>query len=333
MALIVLAAFNFVVNPYAQYGTDFFEPAVQESRARKVELMGAMQPAPEGLVLGSSRVLKLEPSYLQLVTGLSFFNAGVNYGKPEDYLAILRCYQELHGKSPKLVLLGLDPIALSEAQPIDARLLGHPMLAKQIPELVSFKERTQRWSDLLDWNQTKCSIKTLRYNLREPEAPHESFNDNGLLVYHDRESQIAAGTYDFQGPLEYNKNEYRQFYLQATKLSARRCLALETLFDVCESADTQVVVFATPLHPDLQIHLQQVRHYEQFREEFFGFVTQAASSKGHLFKDLSRIEAFSGDPNLFFDGIHPREENTRRMLDTIFTSFSKPIETSEHAIQ
>ncbi|MCA9259798.1 MAG: hypothetical protein KDA61_11390 [Planctomycetales bacterium] len=61
MLLGAVAFLNWQVDPFAQYGTGRFAPVVRTSRGEKLELLAA-QTAPQGLVLGSSRVMKLEPT-------------------------------------------------------------------------------------------------------------------------------------------------------------------------------------------------------------------------------------------------------------------------------
>ena len=34
--------------------------------------------------------------------------------------------------------------------------------------------------------------------------------------------------------------------------------------------------------------------------------------------DYSRIESFGGDPSDFYDGVHVKAENARRIIDTAF---------------
>ena len=92
-----VALLNWTVNPYAQYAPHFIPPLVQTSCAEKVALLQHRDPRPTGLILGSSRVMKLEPTYLQQKTGLRFFNAGVNHGKIEDVLAFVRFYEQQYG--------------------------------------------------------------------------------------------------------------------------------------------------------------------------------------------------------------------------------------------
>ena len=198
-AWAAVAALNFIVNPYAQYPTQLVPPRVRTSRAQKLQLLNQMQPAPEGLILGSSRVMKLEPDYLQALTGYEFFNAGVNYGKPEDALAWVRYYQQHVGRAPRMIILGLDVAAFADDPPVDARLLSLPALAEQVPEAVRWRDRGRRWQELLSWQQSRASLQSLLLLATgsQPGAEDESFRADGLLIYHLREQQTAGRSLRF----------------------------------------------------------------------------------------------------------------------------------------
>lgn len=319
-----IASLNFIVNPYAQYPTRLVEPLVQLSRSQKVNLLQQMKSAPAGLILGSSRVLKLEPDYLEAETGLPFFNGGVNHGRPEDFLALLRFYRSEFDHYPSILVLGLDVSAFAPSN-IDARLLSQPELVKLIPEVIRIRDRFQLWRELLSWQQTKSSLKALQYgwlNSRPPEV--ESYRPDGLLVYRQREAELAAGIYDFDAALEYNKREYRHLFADYPELSAERLAYFETLVETCRTNDVQLIVFATPLHPELTSHLRDETDYAERREELVRYLTGAADRSAVEFYDFTDITTFHGDPGSFVDGIHPLESNTRRMIDRMQEPSPRP---------
>ena len=315
LAFALIAIANFCVNPRAQYGPTFVEPVLNPTRAAKLALIDQQDPAPGGLILGSSRVMKLEPGYLEAKTGLRFFNAGVYFGKSEDWLAIVRAWRKRFDRMPEMIVLGIDPVGLSDVQPIDGRLLGTPTLVREIPDLVSWRDHAQRYRELLGWSQTKDSAKAVaKQLLRGGEPPKETFDDDGLLIYNEREREIKAGTYDFEASLAFTMNEYEGLYSQTDGLSPKRCEALRMLLDELREANTQVLLFATPMHPELLQHLASVEKYAPFRKAAVGFIRKAANEHGFRFLDFENIDSFSGDPSEFYDGIHPFESNTRRMI-------------------
>jgi hypothetical protein len=327
VALLGVTTLNLTADPYAQYGTRLMQPVVQESRLEKIRLLNACKQTPSGLIFGSSRVHKFEPDYLADHLGIPFFNLGVNHGKPEDFLALLRHYRHRFNQSPRVVIVGIDPISLSESEPTDARLLGSNLLSSQIREFLTLEDQLQRWSDLLSWNQTKHSLTSLKNLLssRTLEAD-ESFRPDGLIQYHHREEQIAEGSYDLQSALEYNQLEYEALYRRAAKVSKRRCACLRTFIEECQRSDCQVVLFLPPQHPELARHLSEViapdDTAESYRTQSVEFIRALASELTVPLFDFTQIESFDGQADLFVDGIHPLEPNTRRMINAMTYSLT-----------
>ena len=322
LTFLAVAGTNYVVNPYAQYATKWLEPLVQTSRTQKVHLVAVMQPVPRGLILGSSRVMKLEPDYLERQTGYPFFNAGMNHGKPEDFLAFLRYYQDTFLQAPAMVVIGLDVQSFTDGSPPDARLLSHSELARRVPEAIDLSDRMQRWRELLSWQQTKMSAKSLKLNLLSGTTlePVESFRDDGLIVYHQRERELIEGTYDFVSALDYNKREYKQLFQAFQKLSPVRCELFEQIAKICRANGTKLVVYLTPLHPALVHHLEQHTNYRERHDQVVGYLQTQAARNRFTFWDLTEIGSFAGDASQFVDGIHPLEPNTRRIIDRILTT-------------
>jgi|GEM_PF-2005355 len=337
LAFGAIAALNYVVNPYAQYRTQVLPPLVQPSRAEKLSLLTNMSPEPSGLILGSSRVLKLEPNYLEDKTGLRFFNAGVNYGKPEDYLAFLRLYRQHFERAPEMLVVGVDVVAFSDGSPMDARLLGNSKLCGTVPDIIPFEDRFHRWKELLSWQQLKMSAKSMKRELKgeAEESPQESFRDDGLIVYHQRESELAEGTYDFESALDYNRGEYQQLYAGFDSFSLKRCEAFFKLVESCRSDGTRLVVFLTPMHPNLQTHLE-ASNYDKRRDKVRWFLEYLRDEFDFAYVDLSEVTSFDGEPDHFVDGIHPLEPNTRKMIDRCLAAqreLQSERSQASHAIQ
>lgn len=317
--LASVAALNFIINPYSQYPTRFIPPMVNPSRAEKAMLLAGTHPPPRALILGSSRVMKLQPDYLEQRTGLKSFNAGVDHGRPEDFLAFWRFYQQQYGTYPSLLVVGLDIAAMSAAVPIDARLLSDPHLGSLVPEASGLTGRYRRWQELLSWQQSVSSFKACcrASRLQQTQQPLESFRPDGLLIYHQREQELAAGTYDFAAALDYNQREYLQLYQQFDQLSEIRQSLLARLAAECREVGTHLILFTTPHHPQFEQFVCDRTDYEQRRQEVVNALQLLSSRYACEFVDMSQIAAFTGDARGFVDGIHPLEANTRRMIDRL----------------
>jgi len=90
-----ILAFNAVIDPYALAGTGVVPTAVEPDRSIKLDLLQHLQREPELLVMGSSRSRQAEPSYLQKLTGLTGFNAGVTGGTSADEYVFARFAADL----------------------------------------------------------------------------------------------------------------------------------------------------------------------------------------------------------------------------------------------
>jgi len=85
--------------------------------------------------------MKLEPNCLNEKFGNIFFNAGVNRGKPENYLAFKRLFSTIHGRTLKTLVIGVDEVSFLA----DARLISHPQLVSQVHEALSLPGRFLRF--------------------------------------------------------------------------------------------------------------------------------------------------------------------------------------------
>ena len=93
--LVAVLAFNAVIDPYALAGTGVVPTAVESDRSIKLDLIQHLERGPQLLIMGSSRSRQAEPSYLQKLTGLSGFNAGVTGGTSADEYVFARFAADL----------------------------------------------------------------------------------------------------------------------------------------------------------------------------------------------------------------------------------------------
>jgi hypothetical protein len=270
---------------------------------------------PQGLIVGSSRVHKIEPSYLLAKTGIRFFNAGVNFGKTEDMLAFLRLYQQLQGCHPDPLLIGIDVESFQES-PTDSQLRRHPRLAKCIRDELSGLEQFASLPDLLSWQMSKMSLRGA-LGLRPPPELLFIFSPDGVITYVDREQAMAEGTFDIEPYLSYDQKLYLQLYSKYDRLSLRRLGSFEKLLDEVERGKSRCVVFLTPFNPQLRTVLQQTPHFQNREAEVRNYLEGVCRAHGVWFRDFSNLDSFGGDSQEFFDGVHPTEINTRRMIEKL----------------
>lgn len=325
ISLLCVSTLNWIVNPYGQYSPNCLRPIVQDSRSEKVELFERLEAAPQGLILGSSRALKFEPEYLETRTSQTFFNFAVNHGRPEDFLAIVRYYRHRFGCFPKSVLIGVDIASLNDSVPNDARLCAEPRLYSFARETSSWSDDFERFSQLFSYQQLISSIKSLRNCIGPVQRTEieQKFSSDGVIEYIKRQSEMQAGTYDFESALEFNELEFRAVFNQFREPSRRRLDYLRETLRLCKANDCQVYLFATVSHPRLRERLASKTKFLEVEEKALKAMTELAMSFSAKFIDFGSVESFAGDPDCFVDGIHPLEPNTRRMIDRLLPRTSE----------
>jgi hypothetical protein len=323
----MIAAINWIVNPYGQYSPHIFRPVVQDSRSEKYQLFDQLPTAPEGLILGSSRAMKFEPSYLEKRTQLSFFNFAVNHGRPEDFLAILRMYRDRYGCSPKAVLIGVDIASLNDVVPSDARLSSEPMLHSYVRGLLPWHDEFDRMSQLLSYQQLSASMKSLRAATRRSirKEADSHFDDSGVIQYVTRQRQIDEGTYDFESALQFNQREFLEVFAPFKSLSETRLAFLRETVRLCEANHCQVYLFATVHHPKLREKLIAKTDFLRVESQAIDSLRKIAMDLNANFIDFGSVEDFNGEPEEFFDGIHPKESNARRMIDRMLPKLNEAL--------
>ena len=93
--LAAVLAFNAVIDPYALAGIGIVPTAVEPDRSIKLDLLQHLKRGPQLLIMGSSRSRQAEPSYLQKLTRLTGFNAGVTGGTSADEYVFTRFAADL----------------------------------------------------------------------------------------------------------------------------------------------------------------------------------------------------------------------------------------------
>ena len=303
----MVAALNYVVNPFGLYAPRLFEPIVLHSRAEKMRLYRLAEPPPDIVVLGNSSGFTIPPAYITEMTRRTAFNASLHGGVPQDYLAFLN-YMASIGKVPKLVIVML---AVEQARPnLPAGFEPHDPLEPYLERSSGHLLAGARW--LLTLDQTLASIRVLMAEARGRPAPHYRFDADGWGHFADADASLEQLVNDYLakgwGPelfsfraLDSNQLSYfRRFLERARRLGIK------------------VVVYVPPLHPravalyDRETNLPVLKTdlLERLHAWQAGGLIAAAY-------DFSRVESFGGHAGEFHDLAHPTAEASRRMLDVM----------------
>jgi hypothetical protein len=135
--------------------------------------------------------------------------------------------------------------------------------------------------------------------------------------------QRAGGNYDLKTKIEGTSAEYIPRYKSYTGISRDRLDYFAATLRYAREHGVRVIVFATPVHPELERALAPFG-YEQRKTEALAAGRIVAGLEGAEFLDLSRPESFGGTPEHFYDGVHVDAENAELLMRKVL---------STHAIQ
>jgi hypothetical protein len=308
-------AFNVVVDPYGRVGTGLFPTLIPTDRPVKVELVKRLTRAPQLLVFGSSRALKVNPAYLERKLGLTGFNAAVSDGEPEDTWAFLAF---IHSRFPhsRPHYLWLVDVEAFRGTP-DTGILDTPELARFIPFGTRWRRRLEGALPLLSWQEARASVRVVRKTAFGHGIPlqNTAFAPNGFRRFDVHDAAFAAGA-TLAGQLRASEALYAGVYSRYHRLSPREQAYFEQTLAAMNRWGHPPVIVITPLHPQMREALGPLG-WTQRRREVLAYIRTLRSRYRFELLDLTYLSSFGGKPDDFYDGFHMTLPNVRRMLDEI----------------
>ena len=178
-------------------------PSVSERpwKTRRLEEHFKHKNAPKVLVMGSSRMMQVQPPYLAAVTGKPVFNYAVSTAGPLDWLAQLRYTIKL-GVKPDLIVVGVDEFAFGGVfNRYEMQLAGHWGLFKCIP-LPEKLNISRNLAGMVNLQSTWASLVALTnppsLRVRNAKRVDHLLLDDGYLIYRAKFASKAAGEYDLR---------------------------------------------------------------------------------------------------------------------------------------
>ncbi len=310
--LVFVALLNFLVNPESIYPLELLPPLTWNTRPAKARMMEQAQPRPQALILGSSRIMKIEPALVERLTGLPTFNAGVNSAMTEDYYILLRYAVERAHLPLKLVIIGVDVDAFHDREPLNDYLLQPNALGSYLQKGEARHAQWKRFTTLFNGYQTKLSFVSLWDSLIHKRKAAYHFEPDGYLHFDQYEAERAGGHYDLDGKISVNVDQYLRRYEGFDKLSSQRLDYFEQTLRYAHDHGFRVIVFLTPAHPRL-IAALQARDYQRLQAAALAAVSRLCARYSIPFHDLSSLDKFGGRAQDYFDGIHPNEVNSAKI--------------------
>ena len=266
-------------------------------------------------MLGSSRALKAEPSYLQQLTGLTGFNAAAANGKTEDGFAYANLFHDRWPDAPIKYLWLLEVEAFRPLPP-SPQLLAEPELARHFPASLRASTRLDDFQRLFEWNTAKASAKTVWRAARG--APQEGavveLAPDGFREVDQHDRSEAAGV-SFDARLAESVATAKGFVpvMQRTGLAPEARSYFEQAVADMNEAGTEPVIVLGPVHPRYREAMGGAA-YDRLNDELTTYLDGLHDRLKFTVVDRRDLDSFGGSPSEFYDGIHLHVANMRKML-------------------
>lgn len=341
LACMLLLAVLWWLDPISVTGRQTRFSVVENGGVRqaKLDLMQELPAAPDVLVLGSSRSMKLNPAEIERVTGgATAFNGAVSGGTTQDMYLYARYADQLwgdDGEFPHLVLGVVNDVF---------RYTGTAALD---PRLKQFLPREQQQRPPVEVAKQLLQLKTVESALRavravvprdgagallEPEATTKRVDaalaTTGNQKGNQRENLDARGMQLFDPGADYSAPLAKRVETQMTTFVDRSYGAdaaydgmdqrgLELLKETIRLANAHgdvPTLWVTPFQPAALQFLPE--RYAERDATFRATIRelQQDESLRFTFLDFDDLESFRGDAAEFHDGIHMTEANTDKVI-------------------
>jgi hypothetical protein len=313
---------NVLVDPYGTVGTNLLASGVPRDPSTKAALIKQLGSPPQLVVLGSSRSLKVQPSYLRRLTGETVFNAGVRDATPAEEYALIHF---IHDRFPDAQIhwLWLLDVEAFRSDTISPELLDSADLAPYVSRSDRLTSRFKGIIDLLSWRALEDSLSSIQASDRTSQPSLSGPDMTARRIRHliARSDGFAPDGFYTRVDYDWNKGmrKYQAMYGDGslyTHLHGLPKTYLErALSDLNRWGEAPVIVL-TPMHPKLMRALAPVGWAARHRD-LVDYLAHLRARYRFRFLDFTSIRSFGGDPNGFYDPVHMREPNLHRMLSAI----------------
>lgn len=291
---------------------DLIVPSSRSFKADQIEDLGY---APEVIFFGGSRSVRFEPSYVQEKTKLKGFNLALTSGKPEDAWAFAHL---LYDRSPQTKLRwiwGIQPWTFSDRQ-LEAGLIQDPRLNKYFPDDLLRQE-----GEALPQTPDKVPKNRRGYDWR--------FARDGTVLWNFHDKKLAEGwtlereleKYIAKIPKKAGAEDPDDAAAAITAPERTRALTYfeDTLGYLNEHGVVPILV-AMPIQPTALKALVEAGRQKAY-PSFLAYVDSLHEKYDFEFIDLREIETFGGDPTAFYDIVHMKFANSRRVIDKLIETY------------
>jgi hypothetical protein len=307
-----------LADPLLVFGTGWIESIFTSENEEKPAAFLSISPPPQAVVIGSSRVMKINPACLKQATGLQSFNFGLSNSVVEGWDASLRFAHE-HGPI-KQVVLGVDVEGFNAHNEVDPRLTTSKYLRDYVGagSRLTFDKVTRA---LFGMQALRFTFSTLRYHFSSQPvfARPTTFSSDGFITYTQWEGLERRGELPRAQILEQSRRVLTQMLWSGNfdELSPQRLALFVRMLEYAKREGIVVDAYVTMVQPTLA-HVAAWQQVATRTAELEQLLTQLDRQHLLRYHPFSRVEDFGGDPAFYFDGLHMTEANTSRLVSWVF---------------
>jgi hypothetical protein len=268
--------------------------------------------------------MKIQPAYVQALTGSPTFNAGVSSATPQDAWAFVNF---LHDRFPatRPRALWLVDVEMFRPKPLDPGLLATPALARYFSFSARWQARASGLTTLFSWHTLSDSWRVLRASLfssAHAAPPGQCtyrtngvtrFTPSGFRLWDIHDAARARGFSLNQG-IALTVQEYTRIYRSgypALSAEAERWFARTLSF--LNRQGTRPLLVLTPVQPKL-LHAIGPLGWNRRHSQVVSYLRQLQAHASFDLLDASHISSFGGRLGGFYDGVHMTVPNLRQLV-------------------
>jgi len=278
------------------------ELIVPSERTFKADQIESLGYAPEVVFFGGSRSMRFQPSFMEKKTGLKGFNLAMTNGKPEDAWAFAHF---IHERSPRTQLRWVWGVQISTfyERDLEGGLVQDARLNRYLP-----LDLLEQQGELLPRDPADVP-ETGRVELRK-------YSPDGVVVFNSYDRAEARGRTLKQSLKAYIKRaleKQKAAPASAGEKKSRSRDYFEATLAYLDSIGAQPVIMAMPVHPKV-LKAMRAEGWQERHQRFMAYIESLRDTYDFHFVDLSEIATFGGDPEEFYDGVHIKAANARRVI-------------------
>jgi len=316
--LAAIAALVRITDPMAAFGSGIIPPIVSADRDYKAALYRARRPAPEVVLLGSSRIKTLRPECITALTGEPAFNFGVNAAVADDFLAIFRFLRAEPGSRLRQIVLGVEPEAFIGSAAVGRALAQSRMLGRFVS--LSPADPDRIWSDLFSDASLTAALRSVwHYRFDRGALPQEALDPDGLQTRPRWDQEIRTGRFPQHSVVLTTSRAIRTRYLGEPHLSPGRLAQFQLLLREARAAGVRVTAFVPPVHPVL-LRDAAGTAFQSLTDSLVRVLLRAERDGMLRYVETRSLSDFAGDSTLYYDAIHMTAGNADRLLAALYQS-------------